>query len=773
MSVVHVDGRRLARPGACVVLALALFILALRLAVAGILPMVVAAVAVPATFLALVVALFRAGAALGPYALDETGTPRPLHARHGFWVVVTSAVLGLPMLGNFGLLDPWETHYAEVAREMLSRGDLISTWWAQEGWFFSKPVLDFWIQALAMASLGVHTAPGSVLQGWSGHVAHPEWAVRLPSFLLATFGAYMLYKGVARTAGRRAGLFGALVLQTMPQWFLLSHQSITDMPLVASLSAAMGLVLLGMAAPEGEVVTVYQVSFNTRAGTRTVRLHAMHLVLVAFAAITLPQVAYLVGRNLTGLHPHVDAFFAGSTGNCDLPGQAACAAQAYVHPALQPALQAVLWCVVFATATFLVHAERRRARVLFLAAWLCAGVATMGKGPAGVVLPGGVAFAYLLFTRRLRVLLSLEILPGVLMVAAMVLPWYLAMYARHGKLFIDELVLKNMVGRTLEHIHDTNVGDDTSFRYYIWQLGYAFFPWSGLVAAATLWWARTREHDEDGHDPSTFLVTWLFLAFALFTTMLTKFHHYIFPAVPPAAMLTGLWLDRTTRRSEGASPEAGAEGHDRLMLGGLAVLGAVLVAAVGRDLVANGDYIGQARLLGLFTYLYHRAWPETVDVRAVFAAATVVATALTLALAVPRWRARGTALFIAGALLFALFGLDIYLVRLAPHWGQREVVEAYYANRASEAEPLVAYQMNWKGENFYTGNRIAIFLSGGAPLNAYVKRVIEGGARAFYVVLEPSRLESLRNELREQATVVPLTKASLNNKFVLVRATPR
>ncbi len=30
--------------------------------------------------------------------------------------------------------------------------------------------------------------------------------------------------------------------------------------------------------------------------------------------------------------------------------------------------------------------------------------------------------------------------------------------------------------------------------------------------------------------------------------------------------------------------------------------------------------------------------------------------------------------------------------------------------------PLVAYQLNWKGENFYTGNNVAIFISSGAPL---------------------------------------------------------
>ncbi len=35
---------------------------------------------------------------------------------------------------------------------------------------------------------------------------------------------------------------------------------------------------------------------------------------------------------------------------------------------------------------------------------------------------------------------------------------------------------------------------------------------------------------------------WFVLAFALFTFMGTKFHHYILPAVPPAAMLLGIVL---------------------------------------------------------------------------------------------------------------------------------------------------------------------------------------------------------------------------------------
>ena len=41
-------------------------------------------------------------------------------------------------------------------------------------------------------------------------------------------------------------------------------------------------------------------------------------------------------------------------------------------------------------------------------------------------------------------------------------------------------------------MHDTNTGDDVSIRYSVWQLGYGMWPWTGLVPAGLIWWARTR-----------------------------------------------------------------------------------------------------------------------------------------------------------------------------------------------------------------------------------------------------------------------------------------
>src|SRR5689334_22087391 len=65
-------------------------------------------------------------------------------------------LLYVPFSGNYGLWDPWETHYGEVARQMAARGDYISLWWPgspqdpASGVFWSKPVLTFWLMAVSL-----------------------------------------------------------------------------------------------------------------------------------------------------------------------------------------------------------------------------------------------------------------------------------------------------------------------------------------------------------------------------------------------------------------------------------------------------------------------------------------------------------------------------------------------------------------------------------------------------------------------------------------------
>jgi 4-amino-4-deoxy-L-arabinose transferase-like glycosyltransferase len=747
--------------------AAAVLFVALRLSAAGVLGVMPAAIVVPAAFLLAVAAVARVGAALGG--------SRDL-ARPGLLVVAVATILYLPLLGSTSLVDPWESHYGEVAREMIARGDAISPWWAQERWFFSKPVLDLWLEALGMRALGVHTAPGTVIAPGAGVFPRPEWALRLPAFLFAVTGIALLRRGVARVFGERAGVLSALVLATMPQFFLMARQATTDMPLVGALAAVLGLILTASAAGPDEEAP----SCAVRAGGRVVHLRAAHLVAGGAVVLVLPQILYLVAQNLTlgpglALHVHADAFRAGSAGNCDVPGNAPCTVQAPVSPGFPPALQAAAWALALAAVVVSCRAERKLSRVAYLGAFLFAALATMAKGPVGLVLPAAAVLAALAATGRLRRLRGVPIGSGILLVLTATLPWYLAAFVRHGASFTDELVFRHMVSRATSHLHDTNGRDDVSFRYYLWQIGYAVFGWAGIAPAALAHWPREDRRRRFGR---ALAFLWATLAFALFTAMPTKFHHYIFPALPAVAVLVGLLLDDLTRgfgggaggvRGAGAAPivDRGAGDTGRGAIGAAAIGGAAVVLLIARDLSGPG-VTGEARLINLVTYNYQRPWPESVAVGGVIAAFGAVMAGATAAIAVPRARRWAVAGLVATALAFAAWGLDGYLPRIAPHWGQRELVEAYYRARTSLADPLAAYNMNWKGENFYTGNRVAVFPACG-KIQPWIEARKQAGARAVFFLTEPGRLPALRTEVGDATVIESLTGPRENNKFVLVK----
>jgi hypothetical protein len=258
--------------------------------------------------------------------------------------------------------------------------------------------------------------------------------------------------------------------------------------------------------------------------------------------------------------------------------------------------------------------------------------------------------------------------------------------------------------------------------------------------------------------------------------MPTKFHHYIFPAIPPAAMLIGILLDDMVRWAE--TRDAGTGEHapfvaqfERLMLGAVAVGGGLLAFLVGRDIAGSREGIlGQIRLLHLFTYNYKRVWPPSLNFTATLWGFVIAASVLTLLLAVTPWRRHVVIALCSAAVLFAAWGLNVFFVRTSPHWGQRETAIAYYRAVREIPGPIIAYQMNWKGENFYMGNALPAFVSSGKKFQDYIVDQKAKGIRTFYFFTEHGRTGSLSNELGNPRVFEKLTTLDVNNKFLLVRA---
>jgi 4-amino-4-deoxy-L-arabinose transferase-like glycosyltransferase len=641
-------------------------------------------------------------------------------------VVAVAAGITLPLLGAVGFFDPWETNYAEVAREMAARDDYLYPYW-KDAYFFSKPVLLFWLTAPFYKLLGADTPGGPMPMG-------VELFGRLPSALSAILCVVAVYLAARRLWGRRAAVYAGMALSTMPLWAFLSRQAITDMLYVAPASAA--LLLLAVALFDDDVA----------AATRHAPIPRWLIAL--FALCLLPQL-WEIGRSGAFLNR---VMLAGSE----------TAARVVVSLVLVSLAGGGLWWL------------RRRGRdpLLHGAAALFA-LSLLAKGPPGVVLCGGALLVTVLLRNEWGLLLRPAVGSATALFLAIAAPWPIVMALFRGlddgrKTWVQRFVLYDLLGRVGPGAH----GDRGTFEYYIRYAGFGLFPWSGFVPPAWFSAMAARNEQPKAARFTLLCVVWLIVTFAFFAATTTKFHHYIFPLCVPAALLIGRWFDRLV-----AEP-------DRRAAPVVAVFAVIFAALIARDLMTE-----PWQLIDLFTYHYKSYKPEYyfppdlewrvgLAVMGFGAAAIIAVGAVVDVLYGPvgplrHWLAR--ALFgerasnaglvggaLVAALLFALFAVQVHFNRASQHWSQRSLVGTYFAMRQGE-EPLLAYQMDWKGETFYAKNSEVQVKKSGAEL----KKLVDRPGREF-VLVQTDRFGGLKTALgKDYESKIKVVDRS-NQKWYLV-----
>jgi 4-amino-4-deoxy-L-arabinose transferase-like glycosyltransferase len=689
------------------------------------------------------------------------------------FVLLIGALLYLPFAGSYGLFDPWETHYGEVGRQMARRNDYISLYWPGSPLdtenFWSKPVLTFWIMSLSMKVFGI--GGGGLAAGEFALSTRPEWALRLPFCLMALLALLGVYLPVARFVSRRAGVLSVLALATFPLFSLVARQAMTDMAFIGPMTLGLGLCALALFDDKDDELP--------RRKWRGLSWphHPIYYTTVALLALTVLPQLIVNSIQLSWLLP--------LKRKITIPG-------------------AVAMLPYFAGFfAFLWYTARTRYKAPFylhIASILC-GIAMLAKGLAGLGLPVIVFLAYLLFTwnwRRLARAQILRALPFAILACALVaVPWHHAMLARHGFPFWNELYGDNHWRRLVTGRH----GDRGSFEYFVRELGYGLFPWIALAPSALAWVAmrsfgqgfhhrvgvagfcpaepargRVREpsqgsliNDENKRrDILWFGAIWFVAGYALVSFSMTKFHHYILPALPGLAIAVGCFLDDVL-----------TEKRSRLML--LAVLaGTPLLALVAFDLTSAPKSAQQ--FIWLFSYDYvntpqGRPWPPDMNyVRTLWAFAGLFAIASAL-IAWQRARTIATIATIGVAVAFTYFLLDVYIRTAASHWSQKPLIAQYYRDRHSPYERLLAWQLYWRGENFYTQNEIyegpsnerTVFLGdrNAENLKDYVSN--HKGKRMFFLI-ERTRLDGLRGILPENIRPSLKIVNDDNNKFYLLTA---
>ena len=206
------------------------------------------------------------------------------------------------------------------------------------------------------------------------------------------------------------------------------------------------------------------------------------------------------------------------------------------------------------------HPERRRRYLLLM--YVSVGFGALTKGPVAFALPGLAFAVYLIARRELGRAREMMLPAGIVIVAAIVLPWYVALYHQHGWTYIKSF----LVGENLErYTEGVGVRQHRGVGFYLPVVFSDSFPWSMLLpfAAVAAWRVRSRLQ--------TLCWSWIATIVAFFSLSAAKQDLYIFPIVPAVAALGGLAIARGTSDPRWRG----------WLSGSLAITGALLAIAGG------------------------------------------------------------------------------------------------------------------------------------------------------------------------------------------------
>jgi len=716
--------------------------------------------------------------------------------------LLVGALVFIPYVGAVGLWDPWESHYGEVAREMIARNDYVHPYW-ESSWFFSKPPLTMWMDVLGMALVGTNRAPGKL-------PLYTEWAMRTPFVLLVLASLALLAVALGRTVNRRVGLASTVVLATMPLFFLVTRQVVTDTPFVACLIAAMACAIIGLFDERTTHRTAWWMAFYVFCGLSTL---AKGLLGVGLPAVI------LLGYALACVFPS-DA--AGRSAHWQWLTRSGFRAEVREGKQPMPALFAEMGRMRLLTGIVVFFAVAgpwyavmsafpevdNEGKTFFYRFFIHDHLNRLFEG-VHTTTPGG-SFVYFIEQGGYALFPWVALLPGAL---AVVSPMRLRGLDVRSRVAFIALVwtlfsfLLMDASATKFHHYFLPVMPGVAilvalFLDQLWDEGPA--AWAiPLLLGAVLFFLVAKDLANTPKD---------------FTDLFVYNYDRTYPHELDTRPVIFAWSRRPLRSGDlvaavllavGAWMTVGAGGADRadrfrtrmpgLLVGavGLTALGTTSIEALVSPLTLLGCLALGAAALVLWGALsapspHRRSAIEVAAVAAVVGVLLLVVPAVAprtnllagnlrtpvnvkmgmiwaftlggVAAALGALRNSRTGLvgsLGALALGFALWFSWSHWVDLSHHWTQRDLFWRYYDRRAP-GEPIVAYMMDWKGETFYSKNTVKQIKDSPARMAAFAN--LPGRK---WALVEHPRLGLLRQAIGPDHRIEQVDR-DLNVKFVLV-----
>ncbi|MEH2333185.1 ArnT family glycosyltransferase [Nostoc sp.] len=181
----------------------------------------------------------------------------------------------------------------------------------------------------------------------------------------------------------------------------------------------------------------------------------------------------------------------------------------------------------------------------YLAFYVLIAGAILTKGPVGIVLPGLIVAAFLLYVGKMReVLREMHLLIGILIILALSVPWYALVIWRNGWNYINSFFGYHNLERFTEVVN----GHSAPWYFYFLVVLLGFAPYSVYLPASIIrlkFWQRSHWRSlERFQQFSLFSWFWFASIFAFFSIAVTKLPSYVLPLMPAAAILVALlWSD--------------------------------------------------------------------------------------------------------------------------------------------------------------------------------------------------------------------------------------
>lgn len=195
-------------------------------------------------------------------------------------------------------------------------------------------------------------------------------------------------------------------------------------------------------------------------------------------------------------------------------------------------------------AFFLAYAQPQDkvAQRWYWAFYILIALAVLTKGPVGVVLPGLIITAFLVYVGKAReVIGEMHLFRGAMLVLALTLPWYILVILANGKAYTNSFFGYHNLERFTSVVNQHT--GPWYFHFLIVLLGFA--PWSiylPVAIAKIRVFRRVRwQNQPRSSHLGVFALFWFVGVLGFFTIAATKYFSYVLPLMPAASILVALW----------------------------------------------------------------------------------------------------------------------------------------------------------------------------------------------------------------------------------------